>query len=194
MKVETTPPLLKGQFFIVRLEYLRAVHGADGVRRALSALSPIDQKALRGVERDAWYPFRTLLRLDRVIASVMAPDDPEIFERLGEASSGYRTEWLGPHAPLVSVHGFLARTAEEHRRNFSFGRSTYRRTGFTEGEMSLSEYPEHDEIFCRSAVGYFRGVLKSLTGHPATVEERACQCQGKPACVFALSWVGTSGN
>ena len=187
-------PLLKGQFFVVRLEYLKMVHGADGVRRALTALPPIDQEALRGVERESWYPFRTLVRLDRVIAAVLAPDDPAIFERLGEASSGHRTEWLGEHAPLVNVHGFLARTAEQHRRHFSFGRSSYSRTGFTQGEISLSEYPEVDRVFCQSAVGYFRGVLRALTGQPAVVTELECQCHGAPACVFHLSWVGSGGD
>jgi uncharacterized protein (TIGR02265 family) len=190
---DPNPPLVRGQFFVVRFEYVRTVHGAEGVRTALSALPSVDQQALEGLEQDSWYPFRTLLRLDRVIASLFAPDDPDIYERIGEASSGFRTDWLGQHAPLVSVHGFLARTAEEHRRHFTFGRSSYRRTGFTQGQMSVSDYPEPDQIFCRSAVGYLRGVLRALTGQPATVEERECQCEGAPACVFAMSWTGSGG-
>ena len=190
----SSEPLLKGQLFVVRLEYLQRMHGTQGLRQTLECLPRVERERLRSLERNAWYPFRTLVQLDRAIAAVTAPDDPSIYERLGEASSHYRTEWLGRHAPLVSVHGFLARSAEEHRRFHNFGRASYRRTAFTEGEMSLSDYPEVDEVFCRSATGYFRGVLQALTNAPAVVEEHRCQCRGDDACLFRLSRVGPDAS
>lgn len=182
---------MKGQIFLARLEYLRESHGGEGLRRVLARLPDADRSRLTSVDREAWYPFGLLMRLDRAIAEVVSPSDPTIYERLGVASSRHRTEWLGEHARLISVHGFLSRVAEEHRRFHNFGKAEYRRTGFTEGQLAYSDYPELDEIWCRASCGYFRGAIEFLTGGPAGVEERQCQCRGDAACVFHVHWSGS---
>jgi hypothetical protein len=182
---------MSGQIFLARLEYLREFHGSEGLQRVLASLPAQDRSSLTGADREAWYPFALLMRLDRAIAGVVAPDDPEIFERLGAASSRHRTEWLGEHARLVNVHGFLSRVAEEHRRFHTFGKAAYQRTGFTEGEIAYSEYPEVDEIWCRASRGYFRGAIEMLTGGPVSIHEVTCQCRGEAACLFRLRWMGT---
>lgn len=182
---------MRGQIFLARLEYLREVHGSEGLQRVLGALEAEDRARLTGVDRGAWYPFGTLLRLDKAIATVMAPGDPGIYERLGEASARHRTEWLGEHARLVNPHGFLSRVADEHRRFHTFGKAVYRRTGFTEGEVAYSDYPEQDLIWCRASRGYFRGAIEFLTGGPTKVEETTCQCRGDDVCCFQVHWMGS---
>lgn len=190
----TVPPAgahMKGQIFLARLEYLREAHGSEGLQRVLASLPAQDRERLAGVDREAWYPFAMLLRLDRAIGLVLAPGDPAIYERLGEASSRHRVEWLGEHARLVSVHGFLSRVADEHARFHTFGKAAYRRTGFTEGEIRYSDYPELEDIWCRASTGYFKGAIEFLTGGPATVRETKCQCRGDEACLFQMNWMGT---
>ncbi|MBI3932951.1 MAG: TIGR02265 family protein [Acidobacteria bacterium] len=182
-------PQLRGQLLQARLQYLSKQGEAAG-ERVLSSLAAEDREALGSLDREAWYPFGLLIRLDRAIARVLAPGDEGIFERMGEASARHRTEWLGEHATLVSPHGFLSRAAEDHRHFQDFGRASYRRTGFTAGELTFAGYPELDESYCRSAAGYFRGSVALLTGGPVTVEERECQCRGDAACVFAVRWSG----
>jgi hypothetical protein len=190
----TEPPAgahVRGQILLARLEYLREFHGVEGLQRVLASLSPEDRARVSGVDRDGWFPFALLLRLDKAIAGVLAPADPAIYERLGVASSRHRTEWLGEHARLVNVHAFLSRVADEHRRFHTFGRAAYRRTGFNDGEISYSEYPELDEIWCRASCGYFRGAIELLTGGPAEVHELTCQCRGGAACIFQMHWMGS---
>jgi uncharacterized protein (TIGR02265 family) len=182
---------VRGQILLARLEYLREVHGPDGLQRVLSALSAEDRTRLASADRQAWYPFRTLMRLDKAIAEVLAPGVAGIYETLGEASARHRTEWLGEHARLVNPHGFLSRVADEHRLFHTFGKAVYRRTGFTEGEIAYSEYPETDLNWCRASRGYFRGAIELLTGGPVKVEETKCQCRGEDACVFQLHWMGS---
>ena len=182
---------MKGQIFLARLEYLRDSHGAEGLQRVLAALQAEDRDRLTAVGRETWYPFAMLMRLDKAIAGVLAPGDPTIYERLGAASSRHRTEWLGEHARLVNVHGFLSRVADEHRRFHTFGKALYHRTGFTEGEIAYSECPEVDLVWCSASRGYFRGAIEFLTGGPVAVDERKCQCRSDEACVFKLRWMGT---
>ncbi|PYQ54680.1 MAG: hypothetical protein DMF78_04980 [Acidobacteria bacterium] len=181
-------PHLRGQLFQARFEYLRREHGPAMVRTVLEALEEPDRAALSGLEREGWYPLGTLLRLDRAIARLTAPEDDGIYERLGRASARHRTEWLGADARLYSVHGFLARAAEDHGRFHSFGKAAYRRGGFTEGDIAFSAYPETDEAFCRASAGYLRAAVEFLTGGPAAVEERGCQCRGDAACHFWIRW------
>lgn len=181
-------PHLHGQIVVSRFEYLKREHGSDAIARVLEALPAQDRGRLAGVDRNTWYPFGTLIRLDRAIATQFGKGDELLYERLGEASAQQRTFWLGEHAALINVHGFLARMAEEHRRFHNFGRADYRRINFSVGEISFSEYSENDPIYCLSAKGYIRRSIESLTGGSVSAEERYCQNKGDVACVWSLRW------
>jgi hypothetical protein len=181
-------PHLTGQIFLSRMEYIRQFYGPASVRSVLEALSESDRMLLRAVHDQGWYPFGTLVRLDHAIAQILAPDDAEIFERLGADLFRHRTRWLVERSPAVSPHGFLLRVAEEHRRFHSFGRASYRRTGATEGELAFCAYPELDESFCRSSLGYLRRAVEFLTERPVAIAERLCQLRGEGACAYGVNW------
>jgi len=187
-------PHLHGQIVVARFEYLKREHGTSAIARVLEALPAEDRSALGGVDRNTWYPFGTLIRLDRAIAAVVGKGDPLIYERLGEASAQARTLWLGEHAALVNVHGFLARMAEEHRRFHNFGHAEYRRINFSVGEIAFSDYPENDPIYCLSAKGYMRRSIEYLTGGAVGAEERYCQNKRDVACVWSLRWSTRGDN
>lgn len=186
-----TVPRIRGQIFTARVDFLRQAHGNEALQALLAELPAEDRELLRGVDRDTWYPLAALMRLDRAICARLYAGDPGAYETLGAASARHRTEWLGEHATLVNPHGFFSRVAEEHRRFHDFGRAEYRRTGFTEGELAFTGYSAPDEVFCRSSVGYFRGVIEYLTRVPGIVEEVDCQCHGRPACRFRMRWMGS---
>jgi len=181
-------PRLRGQLFLACLGYIKDQHGADGLQAVLADLGESDGALIRAVERDGWYPFGALNRLAESAARVVASGDQSIFERLGAASARDRTEWLGPDARLYSVHGFLSRVAEEHRRFHDFGEAVYFRGGFHDGALAFSAYPEVHPSFCRASVGYFRSAVEFLTGGPVAVEETECQCRRDPACRFFIRW------
>lgn len=185
---------LHGQIVVSRFEYLKRHHGSASITAVLEELSAEDQGLLRGIDREAWYPFSTLMRLDRAIAAHVAAADEGIYLRLGQASSDVRSFWLGQHAALIHPHGFFARIAEEHRRFHNFGRAEYIRISFGEGELRFREYPETDPIYCLSALGYLRHSLEQLTGAGAEANETACQCRGDEACVFRLRWGAAQGG
>lgn len=186
-------PCLKGRFFQVRFEYVREYYGYDALAGVLAALPDDERRLLAGLDGDAWYPFRSLNVLDRCIARCLAPDDPGLYERLGAMSARHRADLLGEHARLINVHGFLSRLADEHDRYHTFGRLSYRRQGFTEGEIRAAEFPEVDEVYCRGSRGYLRAAVELLTGGPAEVWEAGCQCLGDPACVYRIKWPRPEG-
>lgn len=181
-------PHIRGELLLARFAFVREVHGSEALRTLLAVLPPEDQRRLEGVSGQLWYPFRLLNDFDRAIGAKLAPGDPRIFERLGAASARQRTMALEDVAALVSVHGFLTRTAEEHRRFHSFGRAEYRRIGFEHGEISYSEYPEPDVVYCQGGLGYLRAAVEMLAGSPVAAAERECQCRGDRSCVFTLQW------
>lgn len=181
-------PHLSGILIAARFEFLRQVHGSDTLRRVIDALPGEERARLVGVERDALYPFSTLMVLDRTIAAIV-PEGESAYDALGEHSARLRNEWLGEHNTLVSPHAYLSRLADDHHRLQSFGQARYKRIGFGEGEISYFAYPELDPIFCRSGRAFLRASLEQLVGKGAvSVEERRCQSRGDEACVFALRW------
>ncbi len=190
---ELPGPHIAGLIVLARFEYVKRTHGAEGVRRVLDAL-PADERArLLDVERDAYYPFSTLIVLDRTIARLF-PEGEDAFDRLGEFSARLRNEWLGEHKALVSPHAYLSRLAEDNRRLQSFGQARYRRISFEEGEIAYSEYPEIDPAFCRSGRAFLRASLEHLVDGGVSVEETRCQSRGDDSCVFAMKWSSRGGQ
>jgi len=178
---------LKGQLLQSRLEYVRTEHGPAGVERVLQALPEEERARLAGLAREAWYPFRSLMLLDRAIAATVGQGD-RTFVDLGRASARHRTELLGEHAALVSAHGFLSRMAEEHRRFHTFGHAQYKRLGFRHGQITFFDYPEIDPAYCLSGIGYMMGAVEQLTGAAVRVEELTCQCRQDASCCFDVRW------
>jgi predicted hydrocarbon binding protein len=165
-------PSVNGLIVVARFEYLRNNHGAASVQRVLEALPP----------------EATVMVLDRTIAAVLADLGEAVYERLGEEAARLHSRWLGEHRTLVSPHAFLSILAEDHRRLHSFGRASYRRVGFNEGEISYRDYPEIDPTYCRSGRAFLRASIELLQGPGVVVEETQCQSRGDAACVYAIRW------
>src|SRR5262245_46045058 len=185
---DAAQPKLSGLIVAARFEYLRNTHGSESVRRVLEALAPEERAQIAGVERDASYPFATLLALDRTIAAVLTDLGEAVYDRLGETVARLHSEWLGEHKSLVSPHAFLSRLADDHHRLHNFGRASYRRVGFNEAEISYARYPGADPIYCRSGRAFLRASIELLMGPGIRLDEALCQCRGDAACVYAITW------
>jgi hypothetical protein len=185
---EPEEPFIRGHYLVSRVEYLRRRHAPDGIARVLARLAPSDCEYLQELAPVAWYPFALLDRLDRAIGEEFAPGDPSLYEELGSWSARQHTTWLGDDAAHVSVHAFLSRLAEGHRRYHSFGGAQYVRQGFNGGELCCYDYPRPEITFCRSAVGFLRHCIRILSGPGVQVQETGCQCRGEPACIFVMRW------
>ena len=92
---ERPGPHLKGRFFQVRLDYVREYYGYEALAELMAALPERERAQLESLDKDNWYPFRSLNALDRLIAELLAPNDPGLFERLGAMSARHRADLLG---------------------------------------------------------------------------------------------------
>jgi hypothetical protein len=191
---ESGMPGVSGELFQVRFAYVREHYGSEALAALLAGLPAADREQLEGVAGRRWTSFGLLNRLDRAIAERLAGNDAGVFERLGAASARQRSMALRDVAPYVSVHGFLTRIAEDHRRFHTFGRASYRRVSFTEGELTYLDYPEPDRAYCLGGLGYLRTAVEELAGPPVTVEERWCQARADAACVYNLQWGRRGGS
>jgi hypothetical protein len=181
---------VRGHLLRTRFDFLRRGPGPGAIEAVLAALPRGERALLRGVEPWRWYPFAALILLDKAIATVLGREEVELFEEVGRLSGQQRTQWMGTEAPLVSVHAFLSRVAEDHRLFTSVGKVVYRRGGFNEGDMLSSEFPGVHRAWCGSARGFLRGAVERLAGSPVTVDERSCQTWGDAACLFRVRWTG----
>lgn len=154
----------------------------------MGAMPPADRRLLEGLERDAWYPFATFVRLEETIVRLFGGGD-DVYEELGAESARARFVWLRQEARLISVHALLSRAAEEHAVYHDFGHAEYRRTGFRQGEVELSDFPETSPVFCRSFCGYLAEVVRQHGAEGPRVEELSCQSRGDRSCVFRIGWV-----
>jgi uncharacterized protein (TIGR02265 family) len=183
---------VRGHIVAARFRYIERHHGSSMITSVMESLQDEDRALLTSVARHNWYPFQTVLRLDKTIARVLNAEQPAIFERFGEASAQDWAEWVGQAAAVMSVHTFLARTADNQREIHTFGFATYNRLGFNKGELRCFGYPEKDPVWCRSALGFLRRAVQILTRGEVTVQETQCQCSGDEACVYQVSWEGKS--
>src|SRR5687767_11082365 len=106
-------PHVRGQMILARLEYVLQKFGPPAVETVMQAMPAEEAASLRGIDRERWYPFATLIALDHAIAKTVHDGDALVYESLGLASARHRTEWMGVHARLVSVHTFLSRVADD---------------------------------------------------------------------------------
>src|SRR4029453_5618020 len=84
-------PHLKGRFFQARFDYVREYYGYEALAGVVAALPGEERERFADLDRDAWYPFRSLNALDRLIARRLAPVDPGAFLGVGGGAGGART-------------------------------------------------------------------------------------------------------
>jgi hypothetical protein len=145
---------------------------------------------LENFDADAWYPFASIVALDRAIAARFAQpaDETAIYEDLGRFSARVNLSMRFARWSAADHHRFFDETTRFHHELQDFGRARYRRSGATQGVMTLSEYRCFSRVYCASAAGWYEQCLVLHGAIRPTVVEERCRCLGDDACVFALKW------
>jgi len=143
-----------------------------------------------GILATDWLSLRCLVAIDRAIAQAAGRShESELYTELGRHSAVSNLAGVYRSYLVEEPHRFFDKMARLHDRFQTFGHSTYENLGPRAGRIKLIDYVEYSPVFCRSAVGFYRGALETMhVPGPISVEETSCTCAGAPACSFELRW------
>ena len=157
--------------------------------------SPDDERALvhprlEGFEPDAWYPFASLIALDRAIAERFATgvDHAAVFHDLGRFSARINLSMRFAQGSDDDHHRFFDETARVHGELYDFGQAAYLRLGKTTGIMAFTECRSFSPVACASAIGWYEQCLLLHGAIRASVVEQRCRCRGDRACLLDMKW------
>ena len=173
---------------LARLELVKRAGVLDQV---LARLRPEDAKVLRGaILPIAWYPLELNVRLDRAIADVMSPDDPDgVFRQMGRASA--ETNLTGAHRNFLrpgDPHAMLACAPAILRVYYDQGTRTYERTGERAGVVRTFGVEGLMRTECLTNCGWHERAIEMCGGREVRVVESRCSGEGHECCEYVCSW------
>ena len=191
MKKEHLPGKVhvKGTMLHAHLNWLETKTGKGKAAAAVSPLLQGDDLAVvvPGVLANAWITLKSLVAVDRAIASAAKMTGDTVFRELGRYSA--TSNLAGVYKSFVAgePHKFFEKQARLHSLFQDFGRSEYEVKGPREGRLRLHDYVEFSPVFCGSATGYYEGALQTMKAPgPVIVREIRCACSGDPVCEFEI--------
>ncbi len=145
---------------------------------------------LEGFDADGWYPFSSIIALDRSIAArfAAAGEEPALLEDLGRFSARVNLSMRFARWRDEDHHRFFEESTRVHHELQDFGSAHYQSLGTTRGAMTLSGYACFSPVYCSSAVGWFEQCLQLHGAIGASVTEQRCRCFGDDDCVFIMKW------
>ena len=180
---------IKGTMLLAHLDWLRK-QGKDPATALVPLLAPdVAQILTRSILATAWISLRSLIAVDRAIATVVNTPGEDVFRELGRFSASSNLAGVYAAFATAEPHRFFTRQAMLHDRFQNFGASAYQEAGPRAGVMRLTKYTEYSPVFCLSAVGYYQGALETMKAPgPIRIRESECTCAGDEACTFEVSW------
>lgn len=167
------------------LEWVQNNHGEAGVEKVLSALSPESRVTVERSLMTSWIPFKDLIDVDRKVVELWGE---KALEDLGFYSASVNLTRTYRAYVKNDIHEFFRRSIVLHPLFQDFGTIHYEATGASSGTMTHSDYTCVSRLFCRTAVGYFKGVLHTHGATQASVIERTCVTNGAENCTFDMRW------
>lgn len=174
---------VRGWMLRAHLLWLREYGSAGEEEKVAGALLP-------GFDVDAWYPFATLIALDRSIADRFAESAAAeaVYEDLGRHSARLNLSMRFARWSNDDHHDFFDESTRFHRELQDFGSARYDRLGAMQGMMTLSGYRCFSRVYCASAVGWYEQCLLLHGTIRVSIVEERCHCFGDAECAFAMKW------
>lgn len=147
----------------------------DSLRRQVSAVAP-------GV----WYPFSSLIALDRLIIERFGGGDILFAEEVGTYLAQRSCAALSRFTD--GPHEFFSRAPFLHSDWYDFLSCEYIGTGRRSGTMLHRGYRAHSLIDCGIMAGFYREGVRLHGGSDVTIGESACRCRADAFCAFDISW------
>jgi hypothetical protein len=181
----------RGIALLATMRFVRTNYGDASHERVLAALPEASRRRFGPRLREsAWLPLRDLATYSAAAQSLLAPNDPEFFRRLGRFVGTFYREH-GGFAPMVAVRKTAIRLAP-----------TLWRMLYDAGAMEIVQRGQEEAVIrilgmrtskplCETNCGAVEGAVGSASD-PLRVEETACVLDGSPWCEMRLVWLRNS--
>ncbi len=179
--------MLKGAMFGARKQFVIDEAGQSGLQQIAAGLSQPTSGYLLTPLASNWYPFGSLIEIDRAIHKTLNAKTPNVLVLLGAASAELGIGKLYRALDSDELLSFLNSSALFHNQYVKFGTVDFEKTPHG-GRMTYSKYPCYSPIFCASAIGYFLEAMLRHGARDPRIEETSCQCRGGSSCTFELTW------
>lgn len=179
---------VKGVMLRNHLLYARENHPEAEVEAMIESLREGGTEIGGTILASSWYPFRTLIEVDRSIIERFGGGDIRYARHLGAFSAESALSSSFRIFRREDFQGFLDRSAPLHDQFQSFGTVTYERTGDASARLIHADYECFSPIYCESALGYFEKVATMHGIAEPVVSETSCQTDGDEACVLEIEW------
>ena len=180
---------IKGGILSAHLRWAEDKLGIAWKNRLQPHLTATGMVALqRVVLTSAWFPFRTLIEIDRAIAAETGQHPDTIYQELGRFSADWHLAGVYRAFARGRPHEFFSREAMHHRQYLDFGRAIYQEIDTTSCSLELVDTTCFSPVFCLSSTGYYRRATELHGGTSVNVTESHCRCCGDDRCTFSISW------
>jgi len=135
-----------------------------------------------------WYPFATLMAVDRLIIDRFGRGEPHFARELGAYVAQRMLAETQRFFSSNGLHDFFRRVALLHREWYDFGSAEYVEGGERSGCMLRRGYGVHNTLDCAAMAGFYRECIRLHGRAEASVRESACRCRADGFCAFDLAW------
>jgi len=179
---------IKGLALLNRYDYLMTTAGEPGVAKVMAKLDPADAKALSLPNASEWYPFETILRIDKVILDEVLGGDLEKMIDVGAFSwrQNLKVTYRFLFA-ILSAQTVLSQSGKAFRRMLDTGTATVEHLGPRDVVVRYEGFDPKQETYCRILRGSLVGILEAV-GEKGTVTDHGCVFRGDPCCSFRVCW------
>ena len=179
---------VKGVMLRSHLNLISSLYGDDELNELLEDLPGGTGTSLLPILASQWYPFATLIEIDRAAINRFGDGEIEWIRRFGSHSAESALTSTYKIFRQDDLHTYFMRSAPLNGQFQDFGKVTFNEYGETAARMIHAEYPCYSPIYCESALGYYRKVLELHGAERGSVSETTCQTLSDDACTFDLHW------
>ena len=182
---------IKGSVLLSRLEFIKEHGGEQVLAQVLDKLDAEDRRVLTGMVLPVtWYDIHLELRLDRAMATVISPKDPNrLFLDFGRTSAEknlaqYQSDFIEAGNP----HRVLSFAPQLYRLYYDAGRRTYEKLGERRAVLRTFDAKTVTAEDCLTVVGWHERAIELSGGRNVRVKEPHCRTNGHPHCEYECEW------
>lgn len=179
---------VKGVMMRAHVGWVRDEQGEQGIRALLDQLPDEMKKQVESPLASLWYPFATLVEVDRAIVNRWGGGNPEFVRVLGRHSAKTGLSTTYKLFKRESLHEFFERSAPLHSQFQDFGGVRFEDLAEHKIRMIHFDYACYSPIYCESALGYYEEIVLLHGDHATSIRETECQTLGADTCSFEIEW------